>query len=145
MDISDSDHQPSHSTENTVTNEPTDDKHHNHYVSWKHPSNHDARNACNSGWDSFLRTTVSSYSSDPNSYNCSAVVVIPQCNYSTVSTIRIECGTGTKSYTPQSSRFRDFAQHLASKKKDLLPNTIEARFSGTNGLDNSRAPLTRLN
>ena len=78
MDISDNDHQPSYSIENTLTNEPTDDKlHHYNYISRKHHRNHDARNACNSGRDSFLRTTVSRYSSNPNAYNCPAVVIIP--------------------------------------------------------------------
>ena len=35
MDNSDSDHQPSHSTENTLTNEPTDCNRKNDYVNWK--------------------------------------------------------------------------------------------------------------
>ena len=125
MDISDNDHKPSHSIENTFTNEPTDDYRHNDNISWKHPSIHDARNACNSWRDSLLRTTVSGYSSDPNSYNCSAVVVIP-----TAAPFIPSGSRAVLQPSPTHFSLQGVAQQLASTKKDHLPEWKLSEYNG---------------
>ena len=143
MDISDSNHQPSDATENTFTNEPTDNYRHKDNISWKHPSNHDARNACNSWRDSLLRTTVSGYSSDPI-----PTIVQPSSSFPSATEAPFIPSTSSAVQQPSPTHFslQDFAQPLTSTKKDHL---TEWKLSEYNGdpihWHDSRAPLTQLN
>ena len=130
MDISDSNHQPSHATENTFTNEPTDDYRHNDNISWNHPSNHDARNACNSWRDSLLRTTVSGYSSDPNSYNCSGCHQLSSFLCATAATFIPSGSSAVLQPNPTHCSLQDVAQLLASTKKDHLPEWKWSEYNG---------------
>ena len=126
MDNPASNHQPAHSTENTFTIESPDDYRHNENLSRKHPGNHDARNACNSWRNSLLRTPVSGYSSNTNSYKCSS------SSFPSATAAPFIPSRSSAVLQPSTTHFsvQDVAQLLASTKKDHLPEWKLSEYNG---------------
>ena len=146
MDNSDSDHQPSHSTENnTFSNQPTDDKHNNDYISWKHLSNHVAYMPVTQGGTVFYVPPSAVTVPTPIPTNVQMSSSIP----SATAVPFIPLGSSTVLQpSPTHFSLQAVVKLLASTKKIYhcgnCPNTRKTRFIGTSESDNSRAQLTRL-
>ena len=87
-------------------------------ISWKHPKGHDARKACNYWRDSLLRTTVSSYSPYPISYNRQSSSSFPGA---TAAPFIPSGSSAVLQPSPTHFSLQHVAQLLASTKKDHLP------------------------
>ena len=112
MDISDSDHQPSHSTENTLTNEPTDCNRQNDYVNWKHPS-YVTPSAVT------VPTPISTIGQPLSSFpSATAVPFIPTGSIAVLQP------------RPTHFNLQDVAQQPASREKDHLPKWKLSQYNG---------------
>ena len=127
MNISDSNNQPSHATENTFTNEPTDDYHHNENSSWKHPSNHDARMPVTHGGTVFYVPPSAVTVPAPFPTNDQPSSSFPSA---TAAPFILSGSSAVLQSNPTHFSFQDVAHLLASTKKDHLPEWKLSEYNG---------------